>query len=113
MRISAKKKEDLIEQIETASESIGLGDRWYRTNNTIISDDYGLCSTCKNKVLIKTKYNTKLLRCDTEELKLSTEDPVIECSKYEKIGSLDLRQMVSIAYLIEVSNKIKPGFNTE
>ena len=107
---SNKKQEDLVEEIETASESLGLGDRYYSRAGVRLEDKYGLCATCRNKILIKTKYDVKLFKCGEEDMPLSMENPVIECTAYEKIGSLTLRQMASIAHIIEIDNKMKPGF---
>lgn len=109
-----KKREEILTRIETASENLGLGDRWGMESRNPISytgDNYGLCGSCKNRIVIRTRYTIKVFRCSEEDyIKLSVEDPVVECSRYEKLGSLTLTQMAEMAHLIELKIEKKVGF---
>jgi len=109
-----KKREEILNKIEAISENLGLGDRWGFDGRNPVNysgNDYGLCNTCKNKIVIKTRYTIKTFKCDeNDSIKLSTDDPVIDCSKYEKLGALTLNQMVEIAHLIDLKKETKVGF---
>lgn len=73
---------------------------------------YGLCASCKEFQLIRTLYKVLLARCGNVNLELHDDDPVIECSLYDKRGSLTLSQMINMAYIFEIDRK-KAGFLEE
>ena len=75
-------------------------------------DRYGLCASCKEFQLTRTEYKVLLARCGYSDLKLNDDDPVVECSLYDKRGTLTLEQMIGMAYLLETNRK-KVGFLDE
>lgn len=105
-----KKRTDILDTIEDTSGSLGLGDRWFTSNRIKNENKYGICGSCKHSRITKTKYTTKMWRCEELNFKLSTEDPIVDCSSYDKVGSMTLQQMVSIAYIIESNTSKKVGF---
>jgi hypothetical protein len=105
-----KKRTDILDKIEDTSGSLGLGDRWAANGRIRNDTKYGICGSCKHSRATKTKYTTKMWRCEELNFKLSTEDPITDCSSYDKVGSMTLQQMVSIAYIIESDKSKKVGF---
>jgi hypothetical protein len=105
----------LTNSIETASQILGMGDRWTFSGKNIKrekSDEkrIGLCASCENAHIVKTQYNIRHASCTANEFKIRLDDPITDCTSYVKRGALTLQQMWDIAYLIEGELKGKVGF---
>lgn len=73
----------------------------------------GLCKDCKWFRRIYTRYGREICSCVEMEVRFDEIDPVEECSYYKNAFSLSLDEMMSMAIIIDPSNKIKPGFINE
>jgi len=77
----------------------------------VISDEYGVCSTCVHLTLIKTKYGKEFAWCDWhDKLKPNTVDPIVFCIHHSPRNQLSLKEMWTLATIINV-DKNKVGFD--
>lgn len=107
--ISKKEKEKIFTEIRVRSSILGLEDYEY-TNKLCIDDNYGLCSSCKQFSIKRSKYSVRKACCFVDRrVRLSSDDPITECSDYDKRGSMTLEQMWALAALIG-DKKEKIGF---
>lgn len=77
----------------------------------LIPDSYGVCSTCTQFMLIKTKYGKDYTECEWHKnIVPNTVDPIVFCMSYSPRNQLSLRDMWSVATMIEC-DKNKIGFD--
>lgn len=96
-----EKKNSIYGDLKNKAHIIGI-DTYENTNVIRCDDNYGLCSSCKQFSVKKAKFSIKNAYCLTDSyVRLSSEDPIIECSEYEKRGSMTLEQMWLVAILID------------
>ena len=108
--LSKKEKERILSEIRVKSSILGLEDYEY-SNKLNIDDNYGICSSCKNFSIKRSKYSVKKASCFADRrIKLTSDDPILECSDHDKRGSMTLEQMWSLATLIDEDPKGKIGF---
>ena len=77
-----------------------------------LSDKYGLCSSCISFFLIETELDTRVAKCTEQQSKisLSTLNPVRRCTLYHSVNDMNMQQMISMAYIIELDVEKKVGF---
>jgi hypothetical protein len=108
--LSKREKERILSQIKVRSSILGLEDYEY-SNKLNIDDNYGICSSCKNFSIKKSKYSIRKAYCFADrKIKLTSDDPILECSDHDKRGSMTLEQMWALATLIDEDPKGKIGF---
>ena len=106
-----KERSKIIDDITKRVGTIGL-ETWYDdgVKAFVGGDGFGLCQSCLNLRIVKSKYAIKCADCSmVDNLHLSSDDPIIECSNYSKRGELTLQVMFSLATIIEPA-KNKAGF---
>lgn len=97
-------------EIEQVASKYSGTDKWGEsTRNRIDVLGLGLCQSCTFLNALKTEFGTIMARCPEFEIKLNANDPVKECTNYEKVGQVHLRDMFALAVLIEI-NKRETGF---
>ena len=79
-------------------------------------EEYGLCATCKHIEYVATEFRVRLVSCEEvgsmySEFELNTAEPVTDCTAHEERGRLTLRDMASMAILINPNPKVV-GFKT-
>lgn len=91
-------------EISTAAKSLKiLYEDWFdrHVSSTAVLG-FGACGTCQNlDFALGKERRVKMARCSEFTLMVSAADPVIECSRYEKVGALSLRDMAGMATLID------------
>lgn len=83
------------------------------SKNTVVPNDFGLCSTCTYFSYSRTKLGTEYYGCDSHleiKPKIHRNDPITICKCYEKSGQMTLQAMWNIATLVDVTEK-KIGFD--
>ncbi len=79
-------------------------------------EQYGLCATCIDIAFVATEFRIRLAACESHvssvhgDFLLHSEDPITECTHYNERGRLSLRDMTSIATIIEINPKPAVGF---
>ena len=73
------------------------------------SKDLGLCSDCSELQAVMSKFGSRLAACETFNRRLNPTDPVVECTKYWQNDQPTVKDMVGIAYIIELGRKIGFG----
>jgi len=77
---------------------------------TIKEHHKGKCSTCKSAIIVKGSNNETFLKCDSIYFGNNTQADRIpfvvkECTHYSKVGSMDLRTMASVAWVLEIDKR--------
>lgn len=97
-----KKEQGKIDNVIDINANVLGFDSWSRSNGKLrILDGYGLCSKCNNFQFARSEFKTKLAKCSEFENFLSSEDPVSDCTNFEKRGSMSVDDMKLIAIIIE------------
>ena len=77
---------------------------------------YGLCNKCKFLKFKQTQYGKESVWCtedyDIVSLKPSPVDPIQDCSTFYPKGQPSIYEMTGMAWIINRSTKIKPGFGS-
>jgi hypothetical protein len=71
----------------------------------------GICSDCRNLVASHTKFGKILAKCFETYQILNSSDPIIECTRFNKMGFLSMYDMKEMATLIEIKKPL--GFLSE
>lgn len=101
-----KDKESLEDQISIGAKKIGVSDAFYDSPKSgFTTADLGLCRKCKWIRVFKQQYGSEHASCLEMDNKLNPEDPIINCSEYLDRTSMSLRDMQSIAVIIELNDK--------
>ena len=114
--IELEEKERLIEadKIEAVAGSLGLG-----TYSSLHAfefkplEKFGLCSSCMALSYARRKYTVAKVWCSELEIRLRDNDPIVECTEFEKRFSLSLSAMKDMALLIDLKETNPAGFITE
>ena len=81
--------------------------------NSCSNSEYGLCSTCKNFIVTRSRYRIIRALCSRYEddhlFYLKSNEPVVECTDFKDRFEMSLYDMQRIAYIIE-SDTRKIGF---
>ncbi len=108
--LSKQERDRIFSEISVKSSLLGVEDYEF-SNKLIVEEDYGLCCSCKQFSLKRSKYSVRKAYCFVDrKLRLSSDDPITECSDYDKRGSMTLEQMWALATLIDSNQKEKIGF---
>ena len=67
---------------------------------------YGLCSDCNYLITAESEFKILIAKCAELEIKLTSAQPIIKCTKYNKRGQMSLWDMKDIAILIDDKEKI-------
>ena len=105
---------DFLDEIESGK------DKWYQKIDIsasllenvpkISTDEYGICATCVNFTLIKTKFGKSYTECEWHKnIVPNTIDPIIFCLQHSPRNQLSLRDMWALATIIDNKNKV--GFD--
>jgi len=82
---------------------------------SVKTNRYGLCDSCKWAFVTRSEFKILIAICDRHEgmpVPLRSDEPVTECSGYNKRGEMDLYEMAQMATIIEVP-KERAGFIKE
>ena len=116
--IELEEKERLKEtdKIEAVAGSLGLGT--YSSLHAfefkpLALEKFGLCSSCMALSYARRKYTVAKVWCSELEIRLRDNDPIIECTEFEKRFSLSLQSMKDMALLIDLKENNPAGFITE
>jgi len=100
--------QDITSEIEAGASNIGQ-DTYDYASNHFINNKLGVCADCVYLNQVVTEYDKIYARCRELEIPIKGVDPIRECTRYNKRGSLTINEMQDIAYIIEV-DKRKIGF---
>lgn len=101
----------LQSEVETGARTIGVD--WYEDVSQLFSRKvFGRCSDCKYLHATRTKYDRVFAKCYINEIRLSSIDPVVECTSYRGRGEMDIEDMTRIATIIELPGR-RIGFESE
>jgi hypothetical protein len=90
-------------QSELEAKATGLGlDVWESEDLVRKNEVFGVCGLCSNFQYAATKFKIVRAVCSEMEMKLSEDEPIDECTCFNKRGSMSLKDMWDIAYLIDV-----------
>ena len=78
-------------------------------SSTSNKEAYGQCASCRNFQIVESEFKTLVARCEELELRLSTANPVKNCSIYRRRGEMTLWEMKDVAIIIDIP-KDKIGF---
>ena len=106
--LEKKKKVELHSDLSTQSERLGV-DYYNSSGVRPQKEKFGICGTCKRLELVRTKYSIRLAKCGYHDIRISENDPVEECSCYEKVGAMSLNEMSGMAWLIDIPKTV--GFD--
>ena len=101
-----KKEANNIEaHVRRQAQVIGI-DAWEgHVGNTGDLKKYGLCRSCVHLKFARTAFAIRASSCMCFEMRLSVNDPITECTAYEKRAQLSLTDMWNMAYLIDGRDK--------
>lgn len=89
-------------EVDRGANLIGVdawdGEGLYRSS---VIEAYGLCGSCTNASITKTRYGTVYAKCNIWEKYLSGLDPIENCVDYLKRGQMSLVDMKEMAFIIE------------
>ena len=101
--------DDVRREVRKGLGALGIDDEFFGLKYDISNNKLGLCKDCKHLQMAKTEFGNTFANCYDLDIKLSAEDPVVECTNYEKRGTMSIFEMERIAYIIE-TDKRKAGF---
>lgn len=108
-----KKISDLEENQQFATEDLiqsnSLLINSHRSESVNSLNKFGLCGGCKFFQFVESEFNIEFSRCSEFNKVILGKRPIVNCTEYEAKGSLSLRDLQSIAILIDVP-KEKVGF---
>lgn len=109
-KLSDYEKEDrnkIDSQIDTGAAVAGQSRYEEYPSAKVGGEEFGLCATCKNLRVAKTRFGSIYAECTEfyEKIKLRPEDPIIDCSYYEKLGNPSLMFMKEIAIILDIKKK--------
>jgi hypothetical protein len=106
------KEAKLIRQLNLERDRLGLGDEWGDYGVLRRSSSFRICASCKSFQYVRSEHKVLNTSCGAMRgFKPNAADPVVECTAYEKIGTMSLQDMANIATLIEVKAEKDPvGF---
>jgi hypothetical protein len=94
-------------------KAIELGfDKWESQSSRVggLKDLIGICFNCQYMRYCKTEFGTVRAICWQFKINLQGEDKVIECNEHTARGTMSLRDMETIATLIDVDKSEIKGF---
>jgi hypothetical protein len=103
----------LSSSTDTAASQLGMIE--YETSDPIrhsLLSGYGLCAGCKHLRYCRSRYRVLHCSCAENEMALSTEDSVTECTSYEERCGMSLNEMKEIAWLIDLDSR-EIGFHDD
>lgn len=109
-KISELKKESRIaiqNELEAKANQYGLDT--YTSEELIKKDHFGICGFCTNFHFAATKFRIVRAICSEMEMRLSNDEPIDECSCFNRRGSMSLRDMWDIAWIVDIP-KERVGF---
>ena len=105
------KKDKIRDKVFSTGNSLGF-DNYEVAISSFNPPDFGLCSSCKNMQFARTEFRVRIAKCYDHELILSSSEPIVDCTNYEKIGALTLSSMWNMATLIDPPGR-KIGFGED
>jgi hypothetical protein len=120
------KKEKQIAEAVKGAQAIGIGD--YCEDDALrrkesVPKDFGLCSSCSSFTYVRTEFDIPVAQCGSYaisaggesfgKLQLHTGRPVTDCTNFDRVGSISLREMYDMAVMIDISKRVKVGFIKE
>jgi hypothetical protein len=93
---------------------MGIGDSWDQpkslSNYQALKEVVGICYNCEHLIYCKSQYGNVVAKCQVFELWLRGKDRIVDCNEHSERGSLNLRDMASMAVLIDPHKKEVKGF---
>ena len=108
--LEKKDKEVIESQIKSGASKLGVDD--WSVGSDIRSkekDDFGICSDCEFRKCAKTRYLNVFAFCGIFKMELNQQDPIVECTNYNKRGEMELHEMYNMAILIDAKPKRRIG----
>jgi len=104
-------QERIGDLLEVKSIELGL-DKWESQSikHNSLKDSIGICSNCQNMRYCKTEFETVRAICWQFKINLQGQDKVVECNEHSARGTMSLRDMETIATLIDVDKSEIKGF---
>ncbi len=108
---SEKDDTDIEKQVlkQTKSFRVRVQARIDEEYNPTTFSKFGLCKTCYNFSAAATQYEIIGARCSELEIKLNASNPITECTAYNRKNELSIKDMISMATMIDVKRSV--GFD--
>ena len=97
-----------VKAVRDNMELIDIKDRTH--SRKLKYDDLGMCAKCTFLHAETTQYGTKRHWCTELHRKLSTNDPIVDCTTYCEDGQMSLTLMMGMATPIEAKRHRQAGF---
>ena len=109
--LDGDEKDKIGDLLEVRSIELGL-DKWESPSTRIggLKDMIGICSNCQSMRYCKTEFGNVRAICWEFKINLHGQDKVIECNEHTARGSMSLRDMETIATIIDVDKSEIKGF---
>jgi hypothetical protein len=96
-----EKQEQRRREVFRGAETIGTS-KFFGTQAGRV--DLGLCNRCSNCSIAKTRYGNVLAECAWWEIRLTTNDPIEDCTQFSAKGEMSLMEMSQIAYHLDLED---------
>lgn len=112
--LDRKDKELLMDELEAKSIEMGIGDQWDNpkslSNFDSIKNVIGICYNCENMSYCRSEFGNVIAKCQEFDIWIKGKDRIVDCNEHSERGSLSLREMSSMAVLIDPQKKKIKGF---
>ena len=107
-----KKLKDLEDKEKDATEdhiwsSVNAVDGKRETINPL--GKFGMCGSCKRFEYAETEFDFIYSKCSEFGMKINEKTPIRNCSSFEEKGTMTIRDMQSIAWILDFDER-KVGF---
>jgi len=72
----------------------------------------GACSNCTNFYYARSAFAVRVMYCNEFKILLSEAEPIMDCNLFDEMGKLSLRDMASMAIIIDADKKEAAGFRS-
>jgi len=109
--LEESEQEQLGDTLEAKAIQLGL-DKWESRVGGIntLDDSIGICSNCENMRYCKSEFGNIIAICWSFKIKLHGRERVVECNEHAPRGQLSLRDMETIATIIDIEKSEVKGF---
>jgi len=105
-----KEQQKVNDEIGPSAMVFGY-DEWEESKRERIPDipQLGLCANCGNLRACISEFGKIVARCDVFKCSLNAQDPIKDCTSFEKRGEVPLYELKEMAIILE-PNKKQVGF---
>lgn len=112
--LDTKEKSNLFDELDAKSMEMGIGDQWEQPKSLSdyqsLKNVIGICYNCEHLSYCKSEYGNVIAKCAIFELWIKGKDRIVDCNEHSERGTLSLREMASMAVLIDINKKEVKGF---